>query len=232
MTIPIDDQEIVEGDFVMESEMPDDEVYAAHDDLTRVRGIGPKFAAALNAAGITTFDHLAAATPDQLRDAINPSPMQRLDFAGWSAHAAELAGSRGVAESDDLTKLEGIGPVYAAKLRENGISTYAELAAADEETLGRIIDAPAWRRINYGDWISQAQLAAAGDKIALLELQERLFRRDNRTSRPVSPFRYRHAWTRAPSSTRWAPRRCSARATCSTFPRGGAEPDIATRTAC
>jgi len=151
---------------------------APADDLTKVRGIGPKFAATLSAAGITTYEQLAAATPDELRDIIKPSAMQKLNFESWSSQSAALIGTRSVAAGDDLTELEGIGPVYAAKLREGGIVSFADLAAAGEARLSEIIDAPAWRRIQYEDWIAQATLAAAGDKIALREYQDRLFRRD------------------------------------------------------
>ena len=147
------------------------------DDLTRVHGIGPKYARLLTAAGITSFDDLAAATPDRLRDVVRPGPMQQINFASWSAQAAALAGARGLRVGDDLTELESIGPVYAAKLREKGIVSFADLAAADEATLAGIIDAPTWRRINYGDWIAQARLAAAGDETGLRALQDRLYRR-------------------------------------------------------
>lgn len=147
------------------------------DDLTRVHGIGPRYAALLNAGGIHSYDDLAAATPDQLRDIIKPSAMQQINFDSWSAQAVSLANTRSLRAGDDLTRLEGIGPVYAAKLRDGGITSFVELAAADEETLAGIISAPAWRRINYGEWIEQARLAAAGDDIALQELQGRLFRR-------------------------------------------------------
>jgi predicted flap endonuclease-1-like 5' DNA nuclease len=151
---------------------------AAHrDDLTRVHGIGPRYAAVLADAGIVSFEDLAAASPDQLRDIIKPSPMQQINFNSWANQAVALAGTRSVQSGDDLTELEGIGPVYAAKLRERGILTFADLAAADEATLNEIIAAPAWRRINYGEWIAQAKLATAGDRIALHELQTRLFRR-------------------------------------------------------
>lgn len=78
---------------------------------------------------------------------------------------------------DDLTLLEGIGPVYSARLRESGIRTFAQLAASDEATLARIIDAPTWRRIRYGDWIAQARLAAAGNEAGLRALQDELFKR-------------------------------------------------------
>ncbi len=37
------------------------------DNLTRIEGIGPKIAAALATEGVSTFEALAAATPEQLR---------------------------------------------------------------------------------------------------------------------------------------------------------------------
>ncbi|MBP6016486.1 MAG: DUF4332 domain-containing protein [Candidatus Promineofilum sp.] len=147
------------------------------DDLTRIHGIGPKYAAVLAQAGILSFDDLAQTTPDQLRDIIKPSAMQQINFDSWAGQAVALAHTRSSRTSDDLTQLEGIGPVYAAKLRDRGITTFADLAAADEATLSEIVGAPAWRRINYGEWIAQAKLAADGDAIALHELQSRLFRR-------------------------------------------------------
>ncbi|MEZ4541794.1 MAG: DUF4332 domain-containing protein [Chloroflexota bacterium] len=150
---------------------------APRDDLVRVHGIGPKYAAVLAEAGILSFDDLAQTTPDQLRDIIKPSVMQQINFDSWVGQAVALAHTRSNRAGDDLTQLEGIGPVYAAKLRERGITTFADLAATDEATLSEIVGAPAWRRINYGEWITQAQLAAGGDAIALHELQSRLFRR-------------------------------------------------------
>ncbi len=62
-------------------------------------------------------------------------------------------------------------------MRERGIVTFADLAASDEATLAETIAAPTWRRINYGDWIAQAQLAAAGDAGGLRQMQHHLFRR-------------------------------------------------------
>jgi predicted flap endonuclease-1-like 5' DNA nuclease len=148
-----------------------------YDDLTHIKGIGPRYANALAEGGIHTYDDLATATPDQLRAIIKPSVMQRIDFDSWILQATALAQWRGVEVGDDLTELEGIGPTYAAKLRERGITTFAALAATDETTLAEIIGAPAWRRVNYADWIAQAQLAAIGDKLALQNLQERLYAR-------------------------------------------------------
>lgn len=148
------------------------------DDLTRIRGIGPKYAATLAAGGISSFAALAGATPDQVRAIINPTPRQQLDFDSWIAQAAAFAALGEETVGDDLTRLEGIGPVYAARLRDNGINSFAALATSDEATLAGIIDAPAWRRINYADWIAQARLAAAGDDTGLKSLQDQLFRRE------------------------------------------------------
>ncbi len=144
------------------------------DDLTRIHGIGPKYAALLAGAGIASFDDLAAATPEQLHDIVKPGPMQQINFGSWSAQAVALAGARNSRVGDDLTEIEGIGPVYAARLGEGGIHSFADLAATDEPALATLIAAPAWRRVNYGDWIAQARLAAAGDREGLSELQSRL----------------------------------------------------------
>lgn len=148
------------------------------DDLTRIRGIGPKYAALLSEAGIHSFDDLAAADAAHLREIVKPGPMQQINFESWKAQAAAFAATRADRAGDDLTILEGIGPVYATRLRENGITTFADLAAAEEATLAGVINAPAWRRINYADWIAQARLAAAGDETGLREMQARLFQRE------------------------------------------------------
>lgn len=148
------------------------------DDLTRIRGIGPRFAALLADGGVRTYEDLAAADPDRLRAIINPGPMQQLNFTSWSAQATAFAATRASVKGDDLTRLEGIGPVYAERLHAHGITTFGELAAADETTLATIISPPAWRRINYRDWTEQARLAAAGDADGLRALQSRLYQRE------------------------------------------------------
>jgi predicted flap endonuclease-1-like 5' DNA nuclease len=78
---------------------------------------------------------------------------------------------------DDLTLIDGIGPVYAGRLREHGIVTFAHLAQTAEDELAAIIQAPAWRRPSFADWIAQAQLAAAGEEDGLAALQDELFSR-------------------------------------------------------
>ena len=148
------------------------------DDLTRIKGIGPKFAASLAASGFTTYDAMAQADPDQLAAAVKAADWQQIDYNEWIVQAQTLATQpKPVQVGDDLLRLEGIGPTYDARLRVAGIVTYAQLAAADETALAGIINAPPWRRVNYGDWIAQAKLAAAGDEAGLQALQAELFSR-------------------------------------------------------
>lgn len=58
--------------------------------------------------------------------------------------------------SDDLTRLDGIGPAFAGTLRAGGITTFSALAASTPDALAAIVQAPDWRRPNYASWIEQA----------------------------------------------------------------------------
>jgi len=58
---------------------------------------------------------------------------------------------------DDLTRINGVGPVYARQLQAGGIVTFAQLAALTPEQLDDIIDAPDWREPDYQSWIHQAR---------------------------------------------------------------------------
>jgi predicted flap endonuclease-1-like 5' DNA nuclease len=65
---------------------------AKPDDLKTVEGIGPKMEKALNAAGILTFAQLAAASEDQLRDAIQASGLRFApSMPTWARQARFLA---------------------------------------------------------------------------------------------------------------------------------------------
>ncbi len=69
---------------------------AAADDLKRIEGIGPKFSAVLQAAGIMTYDQLAAATPDELEQILeeeDPRLSRLADPTSWPEQAALAAGS-------------------------------------------------------------------------------------------------------------------------------------------
>ena len=58
---------------------------------------------------------------------------------------------------DDLTVIKGIGSVYQWKLRDAGVNTFTQLAAADPDQLRRMLDVKNWQRVNVESWIAQAR---------------------------------------------------------------------------
>ena len=64
----------------------------ATDDLTAINGIGPAYASALNAIGITTYAQLAQADPDALAAQIDRVTAERIRRDDWIGQAAKLAG--------------------------------------------------------------------------------------------------------------------------------------------
>ena len=78
--------------------------------------------------------------------------------------------------SDDLKKLEGIGPAIQRLLAENGVHSFAQLAAADVEDL-RAYVLQGGRHMKSHDpssWPQQAALAAEGRCDELHALREAL----------------------------------------------------------
>ncbi len=55
--------------------------------------------------------------------------------------------------ADDLTRVNGIGPVYAGKLAAVGITTFRDLAGADADRLAAQAGLP---RDRVADWIGKA----------------------------------------------------------------------------
>jgi len=79
---------------------------------------------------------------------------------------------------DDLTKLSGIGPSMAATMNELGITSYAKLAAMDDDILRDMLEASGARLNNnkkaMDSWNEQATLAGKGDFEGLKKLQKAL----------------------------------------------------------
>ena len=76
-------------------------------------------------------------------------------------------------QPDDLTKIEGIGPVIATTLVNGGINTYAKLADASVEDIQSMIEGVRGSH-DAGTWPEQSALAAVGDWDALQTLQDSL----------------------------------------------------------
>lgn len=61
-----------------------------------------------------------------------------------------------LASPDDLTLIHGIGPTFARRLRDAGITTYVQLASYTPEELQTITKAAVWQA-NPTDWVAQAR---------------------------------------------------------------------------
>jgi large subunit ribosomal protein L21 len=60
-------------------------------------------------------------------------------------------------EGDDLTTIKGIGPVAAGQLQEQGITTFAQIAALSDADIERIDEAMPFSADQIKDWRDQAK---------------------------------------------------------------------------
>jgi predicted flap endonuclease-1-like 5' DNA nuclease len=112
------------------------------------------------------IDAPTAAAPDV---PIPPQTPAGLAGVGEAVEAAverqQVRAAEATHESDDLTRLKGVGPKLAAQLRDMGITRFAQIAAWDDADIDRV-DAQLGRfqgRIRRDGWVEQARLLAAGD---------------------------------------------------------------------
>jgi predicted flap endonuclease-1-like 5' DNA nuclease len=93
-----------------------------------------------------------------------------------TAKAKGEAKAKGKAKSDDLKKIEGIGPKIAGLLKEDGIETFSDLAKASDKQLADVLQKAGarFRLAKYDTWADQAKLAAAGKMDELKKLQAEL----------------------------------------------------------
>jgi large subunit ribosomal protein L27 len=77
---------------------------------------------------------------------------------------------------DDLKIIEGVGPKIETLLKEGGVSTWAELAAASEDRLKEILNAagPRYQIHDPSTWPAQAKFAVEGKWEELKEYQDML----------------------------------------------------------
>lgn len=84
-----------------------------------------------------------------------------LDLLDELAKAKSTPAKPEVNKPDDLTAINGIGPVYARRLQEAGISTFAALAAQSADKIGQIVQLKEWQAGNPATWIAQARELSA-----------------------------------------------------------------------
>lgn len=63
--------------------------------------------------------------------------------------------------TDDLTKIKGVGPLVAARLRDAGILTFAQLVGLTSEEISARVAGLSTKRIAHEKWIKQAQRLAS-----------------------------------------------------------------------
>ncbi|GAA4701311.1 Helix-hairpin-helix domain-containing protein [Promicromonospora umidemergens] len=127
------------------------ETAAVPDDLRRIEGVGPKIAAALVAAGYPTYARIAAATEDELREAVAGQGIKFApSAASWADQAQYLVDSdtKGLDEYQDY--LVG-GQERRGKFTENvdytdvdeidGAAAKAAAIAADEAEAAAAVEA-------------------------------------------------------------------------------------------
>jgi NADH-quinone oxidoreductase subunit E len=77
--------------------------------------------------------------------------------------AAKKATAAGGA--DDLKQLKGVGPALEKKLHDNGVTTFAQIAAWNAEDIADMDDKLSFKgRIERDGWVDQAKLLAAGEE--------------------------------------------------------------------
>jgi predicted flap endonuclease-1-like 5' DNA nuclease len=106
-----------------------------------------------------------------LRNALVYTPPE-LEHAHAGGHEVET--THAVSASDDLEKIEGIGPKIAGVLQAAGINSFAQLAANDPEQIEAILRQAGLRLSDASTWPEQARLAAAGDWQGFEELTRQL----------------------------------------------------------
>jgi len=97
-----------------------------------------------------------------------------VDFIGKPDEERKAEAKVEKVEVDDLTRIEGIGPIVAKTLNEAGISTFDALSKAKVDDLQKILSNAKLKMMDPTTWPEQAKLAANGEWDALKKLQDKL----------------------------------------------------------
>lgn len=128
---------------------------------------GPPEPDAAASDGALTIERDGEAVEGELPDAV-PA------IHGGEDPVAEAEETTLVADDDDLTLIEGIGPKIARVLQAAGITSFAQLADVTPEALTETLRAADLRLANPATWPEQALFAATADWDGLKELQSQL----------------------------------------------------------
>jgi ribosomal protein L30 len=166
---------------------------ALHDDTPSIRGMAFKVRHLVTVEELTEEVSVkpskASTTARPVKAALAPTAIatgqSQPEVLPATAKTLSVADEPVVAETsevdekplpaDDLELIEGIGPKIASVLKAAGITTFADLAAADTSRLAEILQQePNLRLADPSTWSEQAALAAAGKWDEFKALTEQL----------------------------------------------------------
>lgn len=104
----------------------------------------------------------APAKPEPVKPvAAKPEPVKA---AAPKAEAPKAAPKSTPKVADDLTLLKGVGPKMAANLQDQGVTSFADIAAWDDAKIDQMDEALGGLpgRIRRDDWVGQAKTLAKG----------------------------------------------------------------------
>jgi len=112
------------------------------------------------------------ATPKVKEEVVEEKPAAKKEEAPTTKKAA--SGSAKKSESDNLTKVEGIGPKAAEALTAAGIATFSDLAKSKPDAIKNILTEASSRmaHLDPTTWPKQAKMAADGKWDELKEWQD------------------------------------------------------------
>ncbi len=105
---------------------------------------------------------------------VKETPAKKTPAAKEPAAKKDDKATDASSDTDDLTKIEGIGPVIAKALAENGIDSFEALSWSKVSDLREILEDADLSQHNPGTWKKQATLAKNGKRDKLKELQDEL----------------------------------------------------------
>lgn len=104
----------------------------------------------------------ALLSDDQARQQLREARKEIEDLRAQLAQAgtAPIGPTSTERASDPLSRINGVGNVYAARLNEAGIYTFSDVAQSSPEHLRDIIQPAEWQAVDFESWIEQAAALA------------------------------------------------------------------------